>query len=167
LFEFRNTPPGRTGVGFEFPMFRPKSKRQGFCHAPGTVDTGCVKQLDSTVRLWQFSIMDADEREIYQFLKSWGTEFVHTREICRRAGGKRRFAENPEWAKPVLLRMTERGILESNATGHFRLKPIPKKNKGKRWVSPDIAKILKESGVQVESAGDEGDVAPDEYYDQL
>ena len=123
--------------------------------------------LDSTARLWQFSAMDADEREIYQFLKSWGTEFVHTREICRRAGGKRRFHENPEWAKPVLLRMTDRGILESNATGHFRLKPIPRKNKGKRWVSPDIAKILKESGVQVESAGDEGDVAPDEYYDQL
>jgi hypothetical protein len=124
-------------------------------------------RLDSAVRLWHFSLMDADEREIYQFLKSRGTEFVHTREISRRAGGKRRFYEDQEWAKPVLLRMSERGILECNATGHFRLKPIPKKNKGKRWVSPDIAKILKESGVQIESAGDEADVGSDEYYEQL
>ena len=111
--------------------------------------------------------MDSDEREIYQFLKSREAEFVHLREICRRAAGKRRFYESPEWAKPVLIRMTERGILETNATGHYRLKPLPKKNKGKRWVSPDIAKILKESGVEVENAGEEGAVDDDEYYDKL
>ncbi len=111
--------------------------------------------------------MDADEREIYQFLKSWGNEFIAAREICRRAGGRRRFNEDAEWAKPVLLRMVERGILESNSTGHFRIKPLPKKNKAKKWISPDIAKILKESGVEVENAADEGVVAPDEYYDQL
>jgi hypothetical protein len=111
--------------------------------------------------------MDADEREIYQFLKSWGIEFVHTREICRRAGGRRRFQEDPEWAKSVLLRMAERGILESNATGHFRLKPVSKKSKGKRWVSPDIAKILKESGMEIESAGEESSIGPDEYYEKL
>ena len=110
--------------------------------------------------------MDADEREIYQFLKSWGTQFVHTREICRRAAGRKRFNDEPEWAKPVLLRMAERGILESNATGHYRIKPV-KKKKGKRWVSPDIAKILKEGGVEVESAGDESGIGSDEYYDQL
>jgi hypothetical protein len=111
--------------------------------------------------------MDADEREIFQFLKSRGAEFVHMREICRRAAGKHRFNEDQEWAKPVLVRMSERGILETNATGHYRLKPVPKKNKSKRWVSPDIAKILKESGVEVESAGDEGGVGDDEYYDKL
>jgi hypothetical protein len=124
-------------------------------------------RLDSADRLWQFFRMDADEREIYQFLKSRGLEFVHTREICRRAAGKHRFNEDPEWAKPVLVRMAERGILETNATGHYRLKPVPKKNKGKRWVSPDIAKILKESGVEVESAGEETAAGDDEYYDKL
>jgi hypothetical protein len=118
--------------------------------------------------MWQFALMDADEREIYQFLKSWGSDFVAAREICRRAGGKKRFHEDAEWAKPVLLRMEERGILESNATGHFRIKPVRKsKDRDKRWVSPDIAKILKESGLEVENAGDENAVAPDEYYDQL
>jgi len=111
--------------------------------------------------------MDADEREIYQFLKSWGNEFIAPREICRRAGGRRRYHDDPEWAKPVLLRMQERGILESNSTGHFRIKPVKKKEKDKRWVSPEIAKILQESGVEVESAGEEKSIGPDEYYDQL
>ena len=72
-----------------------------------------------------------------------------------------------DWAKPVLLRMAERGILETNATGHFRLKPVSKKKQSKQWVSPDIAKILKESGVEVESAGEESGIGSDEYYDQL
>lgn len=112
--------------------------------------------------------MDADEREIYQYLKSYGNQFIAAREICRRAGGRRRYNDDPEWAKPVLLRMVERGILESDSTGHFRIKPIPKnKDKDKRWVSPDIAKTLKDSGVEVESAGEESGIGPDEYYDQL
>ena len=111
--------------------------------------------------------MDADEREIFQFLKSWGGEFIAVREVCRRAGGRRRFAEEPEWAKPVLHRMMERGILESNSTGQFCIKPVPKKNKDKNWVSPDIAKILKESGVESEGASEGGDLGTDEYYDEL
>jgi len=111
--------------------------------------------------------MDADEREIYQFLKSWGNQFIAAREICRRAGGKRQFHEEPEWAKPVLLRMVERGILESNSTGHFRIKRLPRKSGDKHGISPDIAKILAESGVKAEGAGDESGIGPDEYYDQL
>ena len=111
--------------------------------------------------------MDTDERDIFQFLKSWGNEYVAAREICRRAGGKKRFHDNPEWAKPVLARMEERGIVESNAHAHFRIKPLSKKKKGKHWISPDIAKILKESGVEVESAGEEHGIGSDEYYEQL
>ena len=111
--------------------------------------------------------MDADEREIYQFLKSWGSQFIGSREICRRAGSKQHFQEEPEWAKPVLLRMVGRGVLESNSTGHFRIKRLSKKRGDKHLISPDIAKILEESGVKVEDAGDESDIGPDEYYDQL
>src|ERR1043165_2598157 len=92
--------------------------------------------------------MDADEREIYYYLKGWKYEFISSREICRRAGGKRRFRENAEWAVPVLLRMVERGILESDPSGHYRIKaPIVSKKDGpKRWVSPQIARILQDSG---------------------
>ncbi len=63
--------------------------------------------------------------------------------------------------------MTERGILECNSTGHYRIKPIPKKEKDKRWVSPEIAKILEESGVKTESIATGNGIAPDEHYDQL
>jgi len=108
--------------------------------------------------------MDGDEREIYQFLKTWGAEFVGVMEISRRATTKSRFYDDPDWAKPILMRMGERGILESDSQGRYRIKPVSRKDKNKRWVAPDIAKILAESGVEV---ADSNDIAPDEYYEQL
>ncbi len=109
--------------------------------------------------------MDVDEREIFLFLKSYGQDFVALREICRRAGGRRRYHEDHEWARPILQRMVERAILETNSEGQYRVKLVAKKKKDDRWVSPDIAKILQESGVEMESSG--GDIASDEYYEQL
>lgn len=109
--------------------------------------------------------MDIDEREIFLFLKSYGTDFVAPREICRRAGGRRRYDEDHEWAIPILLRMAERLILETNAAGQYRVKPKPKE-KNERWVSPEIAKILNDQGVKVEGQTT-GEIAPDDYYEQL
>ena len=106
-----------------------------------------------------------DEREIFLFLKTYGSDFVAMREVCRRAGGRRRYHQDHEWAVPILLRMSERGILETNAEGQYRVKPS-KTKKQERHISPDIAKILKESGVQVEGAEPEG-IGPDDYYEQL
>ena len=108
--------------------------------------------------------MDGDEREIFQFLKTWGTEYVGAMEIARRATNKRRFYNEPDWAKEVLLRMADRGILESDSQGRYRVKPVSRRGKNKNWVAPDVAKILHEGGVEVES----GDgLAPDEHYEQL
>src|SRR5580700_6406451 len=90
--------------------------------------------------------MDSEEREIYQFLKQRRDEFTAAREICRRAGGKQLSREDPEWAKPVILRMVERNILESDGNGHYRLKPPQRGEKMKRWVSPAIANALRSSG---------------------
>ena len=112
--------------------------------------------------------MDADEREIYYYLKSWKHEYISAREISRRAGGKRRFREEAEWAKPVLTRMVERGILETDPAGYYRIKP-PVEKKGaslKRWVSPEITRILQQSGK------DFGTIVLteqelDDYYDKL
>jgi hypothetical protein len=109
--------------------------------------------------------MDIEEREIFLFLKTYGSNYVNGREICRRAGGRRRYDEDHEWAKPILSRMVERGILETNAEGQFRLKPRKKKKEG-MWVSPDIEKILKESGLEVESAGGT-EAESDDFYEQL
>ena len=108
--------------------------------------------------------MDGDERDIFQFLKTRGTDFVGAMEICRRAGNKKKFFGDPDWAKIVLMRMQERGILDHDAAGRYRIKLISRKDKNKRWVAPDIAKVLNESGVEVEAGGD---IASDEYYEEL
>jgi hypothetical protein len=108
--------------------------------------------------------MDSEEREIFYYLKTRGDEFVSGAEIARRASGKKKFYDNPDWAKPVLVRLQERGVLEHNSLGQYRIKPVPRKGKDKRWVAPDIAKILQENGVQVENAGE---AASDEYYEGL
>ncbi len=106
--------------------------------------------------------MDADEKSIVDYLKSWPGQFVSSREISRRAGGKWRFRNEPEWANAVLGRLVEKRIVESDSTGHYRLAKIPEK-KAKKWVSPQIRKILEQSGKQfgeILSAEDEAD-----FYD--
>lgn len=90
--------------------------------------------------------MDADERDICLYLKGFPGQFVSLKEISRRAAGKRRYRQEPEWASPVLPRMVEKGLVESDSTGHYRLKTRPKKAKQTRWVSPEIQKILEKSG---------------------
>jgi hypothetical protein len=124
------------------------------------VDTRLLREIS------YFEPMDIDEREIFLFLKTYGADYVAAREICRRAGGKKRYHEDHEWAKPILMRMVERGILETSAEGQYRIKAA-KKKKGNRWVSPDIAKILEEGGVQVDKADTGGDMASDDFYEQL
>ena len=109
--------------------------------------------------------MDANETEIFNYLKTWGAEFVGAMEICRRATTKLRFHKDPNWAKPVLISMKDRGILESDNQGRYRIKPIKKKKGEGQWIAPDIEKILKEGGLEVENNA--ADLAPDEYYDQL
>jgi len=110
--------------------------------------------------------MDADERAIYYYLKSWRPKSAPVRDIARHVGGRRRFRYAPDWAKPALLRMIERGILETNATGYYRLKPIPRKEtEGKRWASPEIAEILKTSGKSFNNLLTQDD--EDAYYESL
>ena len=99
--------------------------------------------------------MDADEREICHYLKGWPGQFVSVAEINRRAGGKRRGRQEPNWAVPVLTRLVEKGILESDSTGHYRLIARQKKDKKKqRWVAPHIQKILEKSGKSFEGVYD-------------
>ena len=91
--------------------------------------------------------MDADEKEIYSYLKTFGDRFVAAREICRRAGGKKRWRENPQWALPLLPLMVDKEILESDSTAHYRIKQEGKKKKERRWISPHIKRILEEGGL--------------------
>src|SRR5262245_51230659 len=107
--------------------------------------------------------MDADEREICIYLKSWTGVFVSAREIARRAGGRRRFRDDPNWALPVLARLVEKGVIEDDAGGHFRLIPREKADKEKKWVSPQIKKILEQSG----KTFDVGDIEDNDEFDEF
>ena len=99
--------------------------------------------------------MDADEKEIADFLKSYPGQYVSAKEICKRAGGKWRFREDEKWALPVLQRMVEQKLLEADTTGHFRLAPDSKKKDQKKWwASPHMKKILEESGKQFDNVVD-------------
>ena len=110
--------------------------------------------------------MDADERAIYYYLKSRQSKSVPARDISRHVASKRKFRYSPEWANAVLLRMTERGILETDAEGSYRRKPLPRKDlPGKQWASPEIVGILKASGKEFHSLITPED--EDEYYDRL
>ena len=108
--------------------------------------------------------MDADEREIYDYLKTFGEEWVAAKEVCRRAGGKKRYNDDNNWARPILQLMKERGILEGDQLGRYRVKPVKKRHKG-LWVSPDIEKILREGGVKGDHEHAEG--GHDENLEQL
>jgi hypothetical protein len=91
--------------------------------------------------------MDSDERQICEYLKSWQAQFVAAREVARRAGGKRRFRDDPQWAYPVLTRLLEQGLVETDGAGHYRLKAVVEQaKKSKRWVSPHLQRILARSG---------------------
>ena len=109
--------------------------------------------------------MDATERDIYQYLKSRRPKAVAARDINRHVG-RRQFRINTEWATPALFRMVDRGILETDAEGAYRLKPLPRQDtKGKRWASPEISKILKDSGKAFDNLITTED--EDAYYDNL
>jgi len=92
-------------------------------------------------------MLDSDEQDILNYLGTCPKQFVSSREICRRAAGKKRFSDEPYWATQVLLRMVEKKLIEMDAAGHYRLKQDKRdEEKRKRWISPEIEKLLRESG---------------------
>ncbi len=129
----------------------------------------------------------ADELEILNYLQSWNGKFVSLGEICRCAGGRRKFQEQPSWAKGLMPRLVDSGQVAVNENGHYRWLdlsnppqpgqtpfrlPSQRHSPGHpsapaivgenyfpassgnsendtdtgRWVSPQIAAILKRSG---------------------
>lgn len=41
-------------------------------------------------------------------------------EICRCAGGRKKFRETPHWAKCMMARLVESNLIEVNERGHYR-----------------------------------------------
>ena len=109
--------------------------------------------------------MDADERQIYHYLKARRQEFVSLREISRDAAGKRRGRYAPDWAQPALARMSDRGILDSDGRDGYRLRPMPEQDTARIYASPKMNEILKASGKDFDHLMRLKD--EDDYYDKL
>ncbi len=105
--------------------------------------------------------MEQEEKEICTYLKGVPGQFISAREICRRAGGKWRLRDDPKWAMPFLAHLVEKKVIESDATGHYRLiVKRDKKNPKGKWLSPQMKRILEKSGK------DFTHVIPDEYLEE-
>ena len=100
------------------------------------------------------ALMDVDEKDICNYLKIWAKQFVSGPEIARRAAGKKKFLKDPNWAAQALSRLVDRGVIESDAAGHYHLVPIDENEKRKRWVSPQIKCILDRSGKDFQTVWD-------------
>src|SRR5271154_5631325 len=107
--------------------------------------------------------MNADEKDILDYLKGWPHSYVSGREIARKVGGKGRYEEDRGWAIPVLAQMVRLGLIEADAYGGFRLAQEDKKKKKHHveHVSPQVLRILKSSGksfdgITIDSDTDEG-----------
>ena len=60
-------------------------------------------------------------------------------------GGKRRFLDDPLWVLPLLTRLVEKGVLESDEQGHFRLRKVDREPRKRTWLSPQVQRILERS----------------------
>ena len=96
--------------------------------------------------------MQADEKAIVDYLKAFPNTFVSGRELARKVCGKRRYSEDRNWAIPSLRRLVQDGILETDPSGHYRIKQTGSKKKhARQHVSPQILRILKSSGKNFET----------------
>ena len=89
--------------------------------------------------------MQPEQREICAYLKSLPGQFVSAREIARRAGGKSRHRENPHWAAPFIAQLLEQKVIETDSAHNYRL-VVKEDKKPKKWVSPQMKRILEQSG---------------------
>jgi CheY-like chemotaxis protein len=106
--------------------------------------------------------MDADEQDICIYLESCPGQMVSGIEIARRAGGRKRYRETPNWAVQPLLRLVETEIIETDANNHYRLKqsfsPDVRTRKKILFVDDDkdwrdvVSVTLKDAGYEVLTA---------------
>jgi hypothetical protein len=66
--------------------------------------------------------MNADETEVYDFLRQLPHLFVSSMEVSKRVGNRKRYLHDRNWARPILRRMELDGIVEANHCGEYRLK---------------------------------------------
>jgi hypothetical protein len=79
-------------------------------------------------------VLNSDELEVLDYLKGHKGKFVPVMEICRRAGGRNKFHDNPNWARTLMSRLIDAKFVEANERGHYRIveqnkpKSLPRMN---------------------------------------
>jgi hypothetical protein len=63
----------------------------------------------------------ADEQAVLDYLATSPKSFFSSREICRRAGRKETWEKNQRWAVPILARLVARGLVRTDAGGHYQI----------------------------------------------
>jgi hypothetical protein len=80
-------------------------------------------------------ILSAEELEILEYLKGYGGKYIPMVEICRRAGGRQRFSESPQWAHGLVQRLVDAHMVEVNERGHYR---VPEQEKPQAATSTSV-----------------------------
>lgn len=62
-----------------------------------------------------------EERQVLDFLEKSPKVAFSAAEICRKAGHRRQFEENPRWAIPALLHLRDLGLVEDDGSGHYQV----------------------------------------------
>lgn len=91
--------------------------------------------------------LSSEELEVLEYLKSWKGNYVTMVEICRSAGGRRRYKESPAWASGLLARLVDSDLVSVNERGHYSFKESAEAALAK--MSP-ATKAEKAGGVEVE-----------------
>jgi hypothetical protein len=68
-------------------------------------------------------ILSSEELQILDYLKGYQGKFVTIMEISRRAAGRRKYEESPDWAKGLMTRLIDVELVEVNERGRYRAKP--------------------------------------------
>ena len=68
-------------------------------------------------------MLSAEALDIVSYLKTAQGTFVSLAEVSRRAGGRQRFQDTPDWAKNLMSTLVDAGMIEVNARGHYRVPP--------------------------------------------
>src|SRR5438034_5672329 len=64
--------------------------------------------------------MSSDEQLVVEYLEQFPGIFISPMEVSKRAAGRGRFKEQPEWARAILHRLAQQNTVESNEFGHYR-----------------------------------------------
>jgi hypothetical protein len=98
--------------------------------------------------------MNGDDQFILSYLQKYPLCFVSSMEICKRAAGKKRFTEDPEWARPILQRLTQQRVLEVDALGYYRLKAVSDDEEDDRHFTPRPDDVISEGAAAQDRSDD-------------